>query len=60
MSLTFLDMAKGKQKLSIVHGVQQMSKVLDTLLRSYSANGHNCITQLLQICQLDVHNANLS
>lgn len=56
-------MTKWKQKntlLSTVYSGKHLSKVPDTFLWDYAAYGHNCITQLVQICQIHIHNANLS
>lgn len=46
------------QSCQAVHSPQWQNR-WDTFLRDYGAYGHNCITQLLQICQLHVHDANL-
>ncbi len=38
----------------------RLNKVLETLLRDFGPYWHDSITQLLQICRLHIHDANLS
>ncbi len=38
----------------------RFNKVLETFLRDFGPYWHDSITQLLQICQLHIHDANLS